>query len=699
MKKRQRRMGLAAGVIVALCGGLVVASGQQRAATPPQVGADALLGAAQYQEQIEGKLDAAIESYRKVLAAPDATREQKARAQFRIGACYERLGVDEARKAYEAVVANYSDQAGFAAEARARLAALAGAPSQNAGPEMTMRRVWSGAGVDVSGSPSPDGKYLSIMDPESGDLAIWDIANSEKRRLTNKGNWATSEMVLGSTWSPDGKKIAYAWLNKDVVPELRIIGSDGSEPRLLPSAVWPRDWSPDGRFLLGVVPRDNNTTTELALASLADGSVTTLGTADKPISSWDAGYSADGKYIVYDVPQQEGSSEHDIFMIALDGKRVSPLVTHPANDQLLGWVPGSDVVLFTSDRTGTQDAWAIHVADGKPLGEPVLVRRNIGKTSPMGFADRGSFYYSAGGGIVDVFEGSLDLAKGTVAAPPQKITQRVVGRSYSEGWSPDGKYLAWVSERQTGSASRSPYILCIRSEQTGEQREVPLPIESFWTMHWSADSGAVFATVDDKTNQGLFKIDIRTGTPTLLARSGRDSLIKSFAVSPDGKSVYYAHLQWTKQLVTYIRYDLETGQEKEVYRKAAPPDIGGWTISPDGKYLSFPWGNGIRMVPTSGGEARDLLLGGILELPAGLAWTPDGKTILMVTRTAGAKGEKSELWQVPSAGGTPTKIDVGMDLRDVQLHPDGRRFAFKSGTDSKEVWVMENFLPAPKGVK
>ena len=110
----------------------VFAAAQQTAAPASSAraaSADALLGAALHQEEVAGQLEAAIATYKNVLAAPDATRAQKARAQFRIGACYEKLGAGEARKAYEAVVANYGDQSEFAAQAKSRLAALTPAPA------------------------------------------------------------------------------------------------------------------------------------------------------------------------------------------------------------------------------------------------------------------------------------------------------------------------------------------------------------------------------------------------------------------------------------------------------------------------------------------------------------------------------------------------------------------------------------------
>lgn len=152
-----------------------------------------------------------------------------------------------------------------------------------------------------------------------------------------------------------------------------------------------------------------------------------------------------------------------------------------------------------------------------------------------------------------------------------------------------------------------------------------------------------------------------------------------------------------KKMVMIIRRDLETGRQEEVYRKAAPPDIGGLTFSPDGKYLSFstsdtdtaaPKSHVIRIMPSAGGKTRDLLQGKLGTFTSH-AWTRDGKVILFV------KGK--ELWQIPAEGGEPQKINIDVELRDVRLHPDGRRIAFTSGKTSKEVWVMENFLP--KGVR
>ena len=73
------------------------------------------------------------------------------------------------------------------------------AVTKNAAP--TISQVWAGPSVDILGSPSSDGRYLSFVDWETGDLAIRDVATGEKRRLTHKKDWFESfEFALFSVF-------------------------------------------------------------------------------------------------------------------------------------------------------------------------------------------------------------------------------------------------------------------------------------------------------------------------------------------------------------------------------------------------------------------------------------------------------------------------------------------------------------------
>src|SRR5579871_530474 len=75
---------------------------------------EARFQAAQHKEQVDGDLRTAIQLYQQVADSKDSSRAMAAQALLRVGRCYEKLGSEESRKAYERVVRQYSDQPKFA---------------------------------------------------------------------------------------------------------------------------------------------------------------------------------------------------------------------------------------------------------------------------------------------------------------------------------------------------------------------------------------------------------------------------------------------------------------------------------------------------------------------------------------------------------------------------------------------------------
>src|SRR5512136_2744632 len=120
--------------------------------------AEAQLQAAINKETVEGDLKGAIEQYQKL--ADSSNHAVAAKALLRMGQCYEKLGDMEARKAYERVVREFSDQKETAATAQARLAALAGATGGLGSSTLTVRRVWAGT---PAGGVSSDGRFVSFI--------------------------------------------------------------------------------------------------------------------------------------------------------------------------------------------------------------------------------------------------------------------------------------------------------------------------------------------------------------------------------------------------------------------------------------------------------------------------------------------------------------------------------------------------------
>jgi Tol biopolymer transport system component len=591
--------------------------------------------------------------------------------------------------------------------------------------------------MDLFGAVSPDGRFLTYTDWRTGDLAVRDLKTGEDRHLTDKGSWLESEeYALGSTVSPDGKQITYGWFNQEGFLDLRVIGIDGSEPRVLYRnqeipGCQPHDWSPDGRHILASFRRKDRTY-QIVLVSVADGSVQVVKTLDWRSPSM-MSFSPDGRFIAYDFPPQENSPDRDIFLLATDRSREIPLVEHPANDFVLGWAPDGKQFLFASDRTGSQRAWLIEVADGKHLGEPKLVKPEIRPWRGLGFTRDGSYYYCCGvpGGVPfllnDVYLVTLDPATHKLQAPKKLVSD--VGFKTSIDWSPDGQYLAYVLG---GGWGPHPFVLVVRSVESGMERRLRLNIKrsgSAFQPHWSPDGRFLLAQAEDHTGRrGVYRIDAQTGEVTPIVQSPRCCIVWP-VWSHDGKVIF---IRWTSDRIgeplSIVARDLETGREKELYRVVSPVTVSHLAASPDGQWLAFVWsgtekGTTLKVMPAAGGEPRELV-----KLPAPrrntfgtpvfqLAWTPDSRHIIYAPSTAGQKQE-FEIWRISLEGGQPQRLGPAMEgLRPhgLSVHPDGRQIAFTAGPAQRggeagtgpagdpiagdPIWVLENFLPALKAVK
>lgn len=604
------------------------------------------------------------------------------------------------------------------------LLSVAGGPivsSAEAGQEsvnkMVARQVWTGPGVDILGGVSADGRYLSFVDWETGDLAIRDLTTGENRRLTNKGSWFQSvEFALFSTVSPDAQQIAYSWFNKDFSFDLRIIGLDGSPPRVVYrnqeiDYLQPAAWSPDGKQILVTFFRQDKTN-QIVLVSVADGSARVLKTLDW---RWPAkmSFSPDGRYIVYDFPEQQDSPERDIFLLASDGSREIPLVQHPANDLFPTWAPDVNRVVFTSDRTGTLGVWLIAVVDGKPAGSPALVKPDLGRSLPLGLARDGSYYYGLQTGMQDVYVATLDPATGQILKPPISVSQRFVGSNTAPDWSPDGRYLAYIRV-QPGPVPESvgPKFVVIRALETGEERELAPKLNDFARLRWSPDGRFLLVSGrDGKGRQGLFLIEVSSGEVKPAVQSQPGTYIYYAVWSSAGKSVFYWLIDSTTKAERLIRHELETHREKELFRRVLGSSSRNLALSPDGQQLAFfdddrvTGTNSLKVVSTSGGQPREVVRWPKPEVTSpgsGLTWTLDGRYLLFTRPKQDPKqGEQiNELWRVSAEGGEPERLGLAMEqLSFLRFHPDGRQILFRSGTFSSEIWVLENFLPALKAAK
>jgi Tol biopolymer transport system component len=440
----------AAAIVLALA---AVASARQAASNRAEVALQAAIKV----ETIDGDLKAAIEAYKKVAATYGSDRAVAARALVRAGQCYEKLGeaqATEARVTYTRVVREFAEQAELVAQARARLAALAGP----VGTTLTTRRLENPPADTAMGAVSPDGRHYSFWDWRTGDLAVRDLQTSQDRRLTDEGTEgragsSVSQWAGESTWSSDSKRVAYAWYFAEsgaVRAELRIVGLDGGKPLVLSRDDGMREigglaWSPDGKYIAASVHPQNGSV-RMELFSTAGNPSRTLADLKRDISSTKR-FSPDSRYIAYDRGPDELSPERDIFLMSVDSGQSTSLIQHPADDYLLGWSPDGKWTVFASDRTGTLGLWVVGMSGAKTRGEPRLVRPGIDPIQPIGLTRSGALYYGVVRATEDVYVVDLDPTTGKLIGPERKAIEQFEGGNFSPSYSPDGKYLAYMSRR------------------------------------------------------------------------------------------------------------------------------------------------------------------------------------------------------------------------------------------------------------
>ena len=569
------------------------------------------------------------------------------------------------------------------------------ASAQSSG--ISTRQVWDRA-ENIYGAPSPDGRFLTYIDWATPALAIRDLATGTTRRVID-GSWGNPpNFPIGpSRFSPDGRQVFSAWFNEKEFQEIRVAPVAGGAARVLYSNEeipyqYPAEWSPDGKTILATLYRKDQTR-QIALISVEDGSARVLKSFD-----WNGpgniSFSPDGRYIAYDRQPSQDTPEPDIFVIAADGSREVLLIQHSADDRLLGWAPDGKHVLFSSDRTGTRDAWLMEVAEGRPNGQPQLIKRDIGRIQPMGFTRNGGFYYGLNAGIRDIYVATLDPTTGKAVGQSELATERFLGSNRGSSWSPDGESLAYFMA--PSGNGRQPTSLIVRALKTGQERTLRTDLRPNLNIgpRWSPDGlWLLVNSRDERGGFGLYRVSVQTGaiTPVVQDQTARWGLW-----TPDGKSIVYT-TEDGKSSTIRIR-NLDSGEDKELFRPEESTFVSNLALSPDGRRLAFGTSTlsqiiaqVLMLMPLEGGTPRRLLgVPGQGPQFHGLDWARDGTHLYF--------GRQEQMWRISTEGGEPEPVGLQPNGSDgFAISPDGRRVAFITGETKEEVWVMENFLPQAVG--
>ena len=548
------------------------------------------------------------------------------------------------------------------------------------------RQIWAGAYGESEGGVSRDGRWISFNDGATGEVGVRDIATNVDLRYSGAhGSDKTAGRVYSSRLSADGSRIVIQWQQGNPQhASIRVIDrSAGGSLRVLydnPEIGWiaPYDWSPDGREIAVQLRRHADRTAQIGLLNATDGTLRPLKT-----TTWSGStglfFSPDGRRVAYDLPASEGSSNRDILVLHIDGSREQTVVTHPARDVVMGWTPDGNAVVFASDRSGRTGLYR-QVVDAPSAADPI--KPDLGRLRFSHGVDRnGRLFYTmqSAARTIEVAEVDFETGKlGGVFRPEETY----LWASTEPDWSKAGQLLYRLERPEARS------VLAIRDAAGKNTGHVTPQVTEFAGPTWMPDGALAVIGRDATSRSGYFRIDVASGTSTLLhapeALAGR-----TYFFSPGGDTLYY--LRRTPPSSMVVARDLRNQTERILTAS------GAFALSRDGASLAFfehdrEAGTAVlKVMPAAGGDARPVhTFAKGHRLLGVLRWTPDGRR-LIYGRWVGERPLPTA-FSIAVESGVPVELDARIPGHpSLSIHPNGRQVAYEAGDTTYEVWVLENF--------
>ena len=472
-----------------------------------------------------------------------------------------------------------------------------------------------------------------IVFTHAGDLYTVASSGGVARRLTSdpKG------FEMFARFSPDGKTLAFTG-QYDGNTEVYIMPAEGGTPRRLTyTATLERDDVSDrmgpNNLVMGwrdddsIIYRSRRTQWnpfkgELTIARIGGGVPETL---PVPRGGW-CSFSPEGKRMVYNRVFREfrtwkryrGGQADELWLHDFATGKTEPLTTNAAQDIYPMW--RGELIYFVSERDTNHQA-NLYVLELKTkavrqlthftefavkfpsIGDSGIVFENGGYIYRFDFDSEESIrvpieiledFAIARGGSRDVSketssyaiapDGSRAIigARGDVFSVPAKngptrnLTRSPGTHERDAGWSPDGRWIAYISDR-----SGEDELWLRAQDGSGSERPLTSNGDTYkYQPQWSPDSKQLAWT--DKMNR-LQIVAIDTRQVRLAARSAAFE-IRDFAWSPDSQWLAFTQPE-PRQFANIYLYGLAASNTVQV--------TDGWfssrspTFSSDGKFLFF----------------------------------------------------------------------------------------------------------------
>lgn len=465
----------------------------------------------------------------------------------------------------------------------------------------------------------------------AGDIWIAGINGGDARRLTSDEG-----MEYFPKFSPDGRSIAFTG-EYSGSRQVFVIGVDGGQPRQLTfyndvGVIPPRggidnrvvDWTPDGKQIL-FLPHRAPWNDRMGRPYVIDAN----GGMERPLAIPEGGggmYSPDGTKLVYTPIEREfrtwkryrGGRAQDVWIYDLVANKSERLTDNPYTDNQPMWL--GNTIFFTSDREdGKLNLWSydlgtkqsrkvtnhtefdvlwpsadrtqvvyenggyIHRFDpatGKSERVPIRVYGDFKQTVPYFTNVKGnveSYVLSPTGAR------AMMVARGDLFSVPAKqgeirnITATPGVRERDASWSPDGKWIAYLSD------ASGDYEIYIRPAEgtEGAARQLTRDGKAWrFAPLWSPDSKML--AYSDKDHL-LHVVDVASGKVTNVDKDDYGD-ITDYRWAPDSRWLAYTKLNESRYSSIFV-YSIPDARP---YRLTSGMTNDGTPVfDPKGRYLYF----------------------------------------------------------------------------------------------------------------
>jgi len=277
-----------------------------------------------------------------------------------------------------------------------------------------------------------------------------------------------TRQVGGSTWSPDGKTVAFV-SNLSGRNNIWLVPSEGGWPTQLTVSNERQTepaWSPDGKWIAYISDYDGDEQWDIFLVSPKTGQVTNL-TNTREISEESPVWSPDGRYLAYTVkPKTSSVFEIDLYDTVL--REVKHLTTGTAKDRMNIapiWSADGKFIVYTQEQAKGTDSniFAVDVESAQSTlltphqGEQTYVANDVAPDSKRILITS------------NALDGYDNVALLDISSKKLRWLTREKWELAGENFSPDGKWLTY-SANVDGNTDVYIYNLA-----TGKAHPLPLP--------------------------------------------------------------------------------------------------------------------------------------------------------------------------------------------------------------------------------